>query len=319
MESVETTIAIVISLLTLLPYIPSTNVLATHETIPVVSIDCDSYYFFSYHYCSSYTTTGDVPGLQVGQCGDEVSIYIHGWLESRESAIDKFNIVKDALGDNGYGEPVVGFHWTSNVYWYYAKVYADLSGERLSEFIRDLKIACEDTQLRLIGHSLGAQVILNALDHLRNDSLWNNRGYAISSVHLLGAAVDDEEISTRSSFGIAIQNEVDDFHNKFNPQDDMLERDYRVVEQDTALGENGADGNVPWPSTYHQEDVSNEISRDWDGDGVEENDDVNCGDNHNGYIGVVNANGLLTDDGAIDEVVSDWTGDTSRVAVSDCR
>jgi hypothetical protein len=27
----------------------------------------------------------------------------------------------------------------------------------------------------------------------------------------------------------------------------------------------------------------------------------------------------MTDDGAIDEVVSDWTGDTSRVAVSDCR
>jgi hypothetical protein len=165
-------------------------------------------------------------------------------LESQESAIDKFNIVKAALGENNHGEPVVGFHWTSAVYWYYAKIYADLSGERLAEFIRDFKIACEDTQLRLIGHSLGAQVILNALDHLRNDCIWNNRGYAISPVHLLGAAVDDEEISARSSFGIAIQNELDEFHNKFNPEDDILERDYRIVEQDTALGENGADRNV---------------------------------------------------------------------------
>jgi hypothetical protein len=317
MASVETAIATVFSLLTLLPYFLFTNVLATHETTPVVSTDCYGYYF--YRYCSSYTTTEDVPGLQVGQCRDEVSVYVHGWSESRESAIDKFNIVKVALGDNNYREPVVGFHWTSNVNWYYAKVYADLSGERLAEFIRDLKIACEDIQLRLIGHSLGAQVILNALDHLRNDSLWNNRGYTISSVHLLGAAVDDEEISARSSFGIAIQNEVEEFHNKFNPQDDILERIYRNVEHDIALGENGADRNVLWPSTYQQEDVSDEISRDSDGDGVEDDDEVNCGDNHNGYIGVVNANGLLTDDGAMDEVVSDWTGDTSRVAVSDCR
>jgi esterase/lipase superfamily enzyme len=318
MESVETAIATVISLLTLLPYLLFTNVLATHETTPVVSTDCFSYYFSS-HYCSSYTTTGDVPGLQVGQCADEVSVYVHGWLESRESAIDKFNIVKVALSDNNYRESVVGFHWTSAVYWYYAKIYADLSGERLAEFIRDFKVTCEDAHLRLIGHSLGAQVILNALDHLRNDGVWNSGGYTISSVHLLGAAVDDEEISARSGFGIAIQNEVEKFHNKFNPQDDVLEGDYRIVEQDIALGENGADRNVLWPQTYQQEDVSDEISLDWDGDGVEDDDEVNCGDNHNGYIGVVNGNGLLTDDGAIDEVVSDWTGDNSRVAISDCR
>jgi hypothetical protein len=316
MASLGIAIGTVFSLLILLPYFVFTNVLATHETMPVISTDCYSYYF--YYYCSSYATSGIVPGLEVGQCIDEVSVYVHGWLESRESAIDKFNIVKAALDDNNYRGAVIGFHWTSNAYWYYAKAYADLSGGRLAEFIRDSKIACEETQLRIIGHSLGAQVILNALDYLRNDSIWNNRGYTISSVHLLGAAVDDEEISASSSFGNAIQNEVDEFHNKFNPQDDMLEGDYRNVEQDTALGENGADRNVSWPSTYEQEDVSDEVSRDSDGDGVED-DEVNCGDNHNGYVGVVNANGLLTDDGAMDEVVSDWTGDTSRVAVSDCR
>jgi esterase/lipase superfamily enzyme len=311
-------IGIVFSLLILLPYFLFTNVLPFHEATPIVSTDCHTYYFFNY-YCSFYTTTGDVPGLEVTQCTEEVSVYVHGWSESRESAIDKFNIVKVALSDNNYRQSVVGFHWTSNVQWYYAKVYADLSGERLAEFIRDFKIACEDTRLRLIAHSLGAQVILNALDYLRNDSVWNNKGYAISSVHLLGAAVDDEEISAHSSFGIAIENEVEEFHNKFNPEDDILERIYRNVEQDTALGENGADRNVPWPSTYQQEDVSDEISRDSDGDRVEDDDQVNCGDNHNGYIGVVNANGQLTDDGAMDEVASDWTGDTSRVAVSDCR
>jgi hypothetical protein len=37
--------------------------------------------------------------------------------------------------------------------------------------------------------------------------------------------------------------------------------------------------------------------------------------NHNGYIGVLNENKVLTDDGAIDEIVSDWIG---SIATPDC-
>jgi hypothetical protein len=37
-----------------------------------------------------------------------------------------------------------------------------------------------------------------------------------------------------------------------------------------------------------------------------------------GYIGVEDAGGRLIDDGAIDEIVSDWTGRTDIVIPSDC-
>ena len=55
---------------------------------------------------------------------------------------------------------------------------------------------CEELKIRLIGHSLGARVVLSSLDYLQNNELWNSKNFKIESVHLLGAAVDNEEIST---------------------------------------------------------------------------------------------------------------------------
>jgi pimeloyl-ACP methyl ester carboxylesterase len=297
------------------------NALATHRATPVISVSC--YMFWGWwgapvYRCDPYTTSGDIRGLEVGDCDDEIVVYVHGYWESRESAIDKFNLARKSLQSNGYTGPIIGFSWPSMTLswfavesWNRAKIYAELSGERLGQFINDFDAACQNTEIRLIGHSLGARLILSSLEYLNN----NHPALRLTSVHVLGAAVDDGIISTGSNFGIAIQNQTDEFHNKFSPEDDILEEVY--FDSDLALGENGGDNNVPWPSTYDEEDVLDELIRDSDGDG---RDDVgkNCGDNHNGYIGVEDARGSLIDDGAIDEIVSDWTGRTDIVAFSDC-
>ena len=76
-----------------------------------------------------------------------------------------------------------------------AKDIAQQNGLKLGKFLLDFKTYCEDAKIRLVGHSLGAQVILSALDRLHNDpqlALWNDidRNYKIASVDLLGATVN---------------------------------------------------------------------------------------------------------------------------------
>ncbi len=57
--------------------------------------------------------------------------------------------------------------------------------------------------------------------------------------------------------------------------------------------------------------MTNELSDDTDGNGS--SDWTNgVGDNHSGYNGVVNASGTLTDDGAMDVVVRDWTAQEAQ-------
>jgi pimeloyl-ACP methyl ester carboxylesterase len=294
------------------------NALATHRTTPIVSVNCYWIWWTLVYRCDPYTTTGDIRGLEVGECNDDVVVYVHGYWDSRKSAIDKFNLVKKSLQSNGYTGPIIGFSWPSMTFswftvesWNRAKIYAELSGERLAQFIEDFDAACENTEIRLIGHSLGTRLILSSLEYLNK----NHPALRLASVHVLGAAVDDGIISARSNFGIAIENQADEFHNKFSTEDDILEEVY--FDSDRALGESGGDRNVPWPSTYDEEDVLDELIRDSNGDG---RDDLgrNCGDNHHGYIGVEDTRGRLIDDGAIDEIVSDWTGRTDIVASSDC-
>lgn len=184
--------------------------------------------------------------------------------------------------------------------------------DSLAKFIIDLKRFCADADIHLVGHSLGASVILNSLDRLHNDprlQLWNaeERDYRVDSVHLLGAAVNPEAISITQGFGNSIRNEVDQFHNKYSIQDDTLERAYRNTEGRIALGEEGAQ---VWSSSglqgiYYQQEVSIELSRDVDGDGI--NDKENFGDDHMGYAGVVNQNtGRVTSDGVMNLLVSEW-------------
>jgi len=155
----------------------------------------------------------------------------------------------------------------------------------------------KNVDIRLIGHSLGARVILSALDNLHKNLTWRNDNFKIISVHLMGAAVDNEEVSknpshitgdssVKSAYGKAIQGEVIRFYNLYNPEDDMLQplpfypynlfyEIYPFFEEDLALGEDGRQQNiqgidkVPSPP-YYDIPIINEIERGTDADGIED-------------------------------------------------
>jgi hypothetical protein len=248
---------------------------------------------------------------ELSECPSEVVLYIHGvWVgeNSLEKPSEVFDRLKLSLQSNNYTYPLIGYKWDSDTDispegWNAAKKIAAKNGENLAIFINDYKQQCPQTEIRIIAHSLGARVVLEALDFPNNGTLQNNGTSPILSVHLVGAAVDDEEASTnpddanddnpvsyssfepsvKSIYGNAIQNQVISFYNMFSSDDDVLEPDsecwftvcqpvyYPKFEGDLALGQSGAQPGITLPNNYKQTDVTDEISFNTDANG-----DGNC-------------------------------------------
>jgi Alpha/beta hydrolase of unknown function (DUF900) len=288
----------------------------------------------------------DIPGLQPGtSCPKEAAIYVHGvWTgigsfsANLESETGIFDRARMSLAANNYSIPVIGFSWDSNttitangVGWSIAKKIAQDNGPKLAHFLFDYKSTCPDTDVRIITHSLGARVVLNALQDLTGNQGWNgsSRIFKVESVHLMGAAVDDEQVSMDPSdaddpgekvYGQSIESQVIRFYNLFDTQDNALEEPYPYYEGgETALGLNGAEQGVSLPRNYQDTDITKEISLLNDANGDNQCDLPNpiipnyctitlIGDNHLGYVGFVGSmNGdNLVDDGAMNIVVGSW-------------
>jgi hypothetical protein len=231
-------------------------------------------------------------------CTQEAVIYVHGVWTAKdkddevakkmfENAPEIFDRARLSLNSVGYVSPVIGFSWDSDTEispngWDYAKIIAKKNGPKLAQFILDLQDNCPQTKIRVIAHSLGARVVLTSLDSLNNNQIWNNNNFKIASVHLVGAAVDDDEVSKntadvisfdgiKSAYGKAIENTVLKFYNFVNSEDDALEPGYisyywlgwvpiptyfnynyvenqpvyyPYFEQDLALGQNGLQPSI---------------------------------------------------------------------------
>ena len=166
--------------------------------------------------------------------GKEIAIYIHGaWTDDR-SANEQFNRTAMSLMSNNYTIPLFGFSWDSNTPidkdgWATAKNIAEMNGPKLAQFVVDFKNKCKDTDIRFIAHSLGAEVVNSTLASLSsNQQQWNDKSRLnITSVHLLGAAIDRSSVAGNATFGKAIDKLVGDFYNLRNSEDNMLEYVYK--------------------------------------------------------------------------------------------
>jgi Alpha/beta hydrolase of unknown function (DUF900) len=308
------------------------------------------------HNSTDYDIT-NLPWNKSAACPPEVAIVTHGWGLNKKQSLERFDRVKMSLEHNGYDIPVIGFSWDANVLWPIAQSIAKDNGPKLAHLILNLKNACEQQEqhlkIRLIGHSLGARVVLSSLENLRNNAAWNSKNFKIDSVHLMGAAVDNEEVSNNGRditldasnwgtvksvpYGQAVQEEVLKFYNLYNSEDNIFEPNaiypfvpfqiYPSYEGDWALGQSGYQ-TVPYdilpslPKNYVQINVKNEIPPicDADGDGSPDyplfvNLLLVRGDNHGGYFGFRDSvnHTKLVDDGAINIVVDNWRNVTSGI------
>jgi hypothetical protein len=289
----------------------------------------------------------DVPsllGLNGNNCPGELAIYIHGIWATPEEAEEQTERVYLSLQDINYEIPVIGFSWDSDTAfsergWDIAKIIANKNGPLLAKFINGYKEICQSAEIRLVAHSLGSRATLSALQSLYDDDKYR----IIDSVHLLGAAVDDEQISLDSQdcvnnvprlecSGEAINATTRVFFNLYNKEDNMLtpfysgtdgSYPYKDAENDDALGGFGKQVDKSSPPNYNEENVENYIPSHLNVDYEDANGDGQCdvpaqtafgpicpisvqGDNHMGYMGFRDSNNGIIDRGAIDVVVDNW-------------
>jgi hypothetical protein len=256
-------------------------------------------------------------------CPPETAVYIHGYYIDEAEALEEFRRIQTSLSHNDYRIPLIGFSWNSKIIDYQvAKNISKDNGPLLAQFIIDFNKRCPDSHIRIIAHSLGAAVVESALVSLdTNPTLQvsinsnnNNNSEIIKSVHLLGAAINNELIADNTAFSTAIEHTVDRFYNLYDPEDDGLQFNKRYVERYDPLGLVGAPDENTAPN-YNDTNVAYEIPplSDADGDGNAEECFENIssarlwGDNHCGYIGFRQPfEGSLIDDGAMNIVVRNW-------------
>jgi hypothetical protein len=250
----------------------------------------------------------------------EIAIYVHGEWTDETSAYEQFNRTAMSLAINNYSIPLVGFSWDSNTPfsvsgWKTAEIIAEKNGPKLAQFILDFKNKCNDTDVRLVAHSLGAAIVNSSLVSLNNNQDWNKDNESnIASVHLLGAAISRSAAASNTTFGNAIGKVVGNFYNLRDAEDNMLEYVYRYMENDDALGLLGIQNSLPLPRNYFERPVDSEIPPLQDADGNSKLDCIDFfvflrGDNHCGYMGFRGLppfKDILLNDGAVDVVIQDW-------------
>ena len=133
----------------------------------------------------------------------EITIIVHGLRNNSSGALAKFVIAKRRLTKLGYKHPVIGYSYDSNTsgaqYISYALqalytgiTIANKNGRNLAKFVIDFKRRSPNTNIRLIGHSLGAHVIQSTVKNLAKNA--KNNGI-IKAVYLFGGSIPADSFS----------------------------------------------------------------------------------------------------------------------------
>ncbi|MGQ0377395.1 MAG: DUF726 domain-containing protein [Nitrososphaerota archaeon] len=205
-----------------------------------------------YPYPVKYFTKLSVP---------EIVIMVHGLRNNKQDAVSKFIIAQKRLQQLHYNYPVIGFSYDSNTKGVHIKKtalralrvgqkIAEQNGIHLAQFILDFKKKNPKTKVRLIGHSLGSQVILSAIRKL---ALKKNTKNIIESIHFFGASIDDDSMHPQKD-GKHVQKIVHKkIKNYYSPTDEVLKEAEKIGSVKLPLGLYGAKGKII--SKYSQNKV----------------------------------------------------------------
>lgn len=197
----------------------------------------------------------------------ELTIMIHGLRNDKAGAVEKTIIARNKLKKLGYIHPVIGYSYDSNTTGAHLIAYAKhalsvgqtiakKNGRNLASFIEDFKYYSPSTKIRLLGHSLGSQVILSTVERLSKKT--QNFG-AIESVHFFGASITSD-IPSSKKYGPLLHRVIKGkILNYFSPTDEVLFWADKANFVAAPLGLNGATGKPI--SKYHQKLVAPENHR----------------------------------------------------------
>lgn len=182
----------------------------------------------------------------------EITIVIHGLRNNKPAALKKFVIVKRRLKKLGYAHPVIGYSYDSNTKGAHitrtalkalrvGQRIAKQNGSNLAKFIIHFKKQNPSTKLRLIGHSLGTELILSSLQKLAKSSSNQN---IIEGIYFFGASVESD-IAHPKKDGLFMQKIVrTKVRNFYSPKDEVLNQSKLDCSVQNPLGLCGAAGKT---------------------------------------------------------------------------
>ena len=181
----------------------------------------------------------------------EITIMIHGLRNNAPGALTKFVTAKKRLAYLGYKNPVVVYSYDSNTtgaqYISYALhalhtglIIAGKNGRNLAKFVTDFKQKSPETKIRLMGHSLGAHVILSMIDNLARNA--KNKGI-IEAVYFFGGSIPSDALNSKN--GSHAQRIVaTKIKNYYSPDDEVLRLADNWNWVNTPIGYRGARGKT---------------------------------------------------------------------------
>ncbi|MFQ5496600.1 MAG: DUF726 domain-containing protein [Nitrosopumilus sp.] len=188
----------------------------------------------------------------------ELTIMIHGLRNDNTGAVAKVLLAKNRLHKLGYLFPVIGFSYDSNTTGAHlikhakralaaGQIIAKKNGRNLGTFLEDFKKSSPTTKIRLMGHSLGSQVILSTLEYLSKKK--KNAGI-VESVYFFGASITEDAPSSKK-YGKILQTIVNKkILNHYAPSDEVLQW---ADNEKYVKGPLGLHGSIGKPiKKYHQ-------------------------------------------------------------------
>ncbi|NUB90542.1 alpha/beta hydrolase [Haloterrigena sp. SYSU A121-1] len=219
---------------------------------------CDDWLDAPAEYPEIDLTSSNPTATNVDDFGDDpVVVFVHGWL-GRETSTDQAYTLERAFEEAEYDGRVVAASWASDTlnYWK-AEGTTETAGRRLASWLATDRIDLEETTVRLVGHSLGGRLCLEALAVLGDDA-------TVDSVALVGAAADDDSVCTDGEFAYGIETGADAVFNYHSENDDSVCYGYEIQSLSSGLGCGGADCSGGWitddsgttPDDYTDVDVT---------------------------------------------------------------
>jgi hypothetical protein len=181
----------------------------------------------------------------------EITIMIHGLRNNTSGALTKFVIAKRKLVQLGYKNSVIGYSYDSNTtgaqYILHALhalhvgvIIANKNGRNLAKFVTDFKQKSPETKIRLMGHSLGAHVILSTIKNLAKNT--RNKGI-IEAVYLFGGSIPSDALSVKNASYVQ-KIVATKIRNYYSPYDDVLRSVDDWNWNVTPIGYKGAKGKT---------------------------------------------------------------------------
>jgi hypothetical protein len=186
----------------------------------------------------------------------EITIMIHGLRNNKSGALAKFAMAQFRLRQLGYSHPVIGFSYDSNTKGVQYKshelhatktgvIIAKKNGKHLAKFLIDTKRKFPNLKIRLMGHSLGSQVILSTLHNLKNKPL-------VESAYIFGASIPSSSVLPKNSGHIIQKTIRHKFVNYYSKFDGVLKYAYKEGLIPEPIGYSGTAGkSVPKYAQKH--------------------------------------------------------------------